>query len=142
MASTQISSPSGKTYLTRLKALCDASGVLPSSLALSGELGDLGTRPSNSSSSASIHKATYQGRTVAVKSLKARRTQTPESMHKVRGLVYVFIIGLLTGFSSGWSRRLSGGHGFDTRMSCRSSELQLNKTGSRSFLNGFPMVIL
>lgn len=51
---------------------------------LSGELGDFGTRPVNSSGSANIHKATYQERVVAVKALKARRMQSSDSMHKVR----------------------------------------------------------
>lgn len=83
LASTEINSPSGKTYLTRLKALCDTSGILPSSLMLSGELEDLGTRPLKSSGSADIHKATYRGRLVAVKTLNVRRTQKPEDLRKV-----------------------------------------------------------
>lgn len=84
MASTEISSPSRKTYITRLKALCNASGVLPTSLLLPGDIGDLGTRPVNSNSSANVYKATYQGRAVAVKVLKARRMKMPDNMHKVR----------------------------------------------------------
>lgn len=79
-------------YFTRLKALCDASGVLPSSMMLSGELEDLGTRPSNSSSSASIYKATYHGRMVAVKVLNAHRLQTPENVHRVRASLFEFVI--------------------------------------------------
>lgn len=51
---------------------------------LSGELDSLATRPLKSSGSAGIYKATYRGRMVAVKTLKAGRNQTPEYMHKVR----------------------------------------------------------
>jgi serine/threonine protein kinase len=46
----------------------------------------------NSSSSANVHKATYHGRAVAVKALKARRVQTPDDMHKVGTQWFVFIV--------------------------------------------------
>ena len=89
---TEINSPCWKTYLTRLKALCDASGVLPTSLMLSGDLGDAGTRPMSSNNSANVHKATYRGRAVAVKALKARHTQTQDDVHKVRTRPFVLFI--------------------------------------------------
>lgn len=92
MASTEINSPSGKTYLARLKALCNASGVLPTSLALPGDLTDLRTRPVNPSGSANVYKAAYRGRPVAVKALKAGRAQTQDDVHKVRSRRFVFIV--------------------------------------------------
>jgi hypothetical protein len=58
---------------------------------LSGELGDLGTRPLKSSGSADVYKATYRGRVVAVKALKTHPTQTLEYMHKVRTRRFVSI---------------------------------------------------
>lgn len=82
LVSTEINSPSGKTYLTRLKALCEVSGTLPTLLTLSGEFGDLGTKPVNASGSANIHKANYEGREVSVKTLKVRSKQPLDSAHK------------------------------------------------------------
>lgn len=84
MTSVGINSPSGKTYLTRLRAICNASGMVPTPLVLSGNLDGLGTQPVESNGSATIYKATYQGRVVAVKALKARRIQAPDDTHKVR----------------------------------------------------------
>ena len=84
MTSAGITSTSGKTYLTRLRAICDASGVVPTPLVLPGTLDDLGTQPVDSNGLANIHKATYQGRVVAVKALKPRRIQTSDDTHKVR----------------------------------------------------------
>ena len=140
MASTGINSSSGKTYLTRLKVLCDTSGILPSSLMLSGEIGDLGTRPLKSGGSTDIHKATYRGRLVAVKSLNIRRTQKLEDPHKVGARGFLSIVKyMLTEFPRGWSRRLSGGHGSGTRISCRSSELQHSRASSRWSQNGSRM---
>lgn len=92
MTSAEINSPSGKTYLARLKALCEASGTLPTSLMLPGGLGDLGTKPTNSSSSADIYRATYKGREVAVKTL---RVSGSSSVHKVRAQRSAYIIALI-----------------------------------------------
>ena len=84
LTSAGIGSPSGKTYLTRLRAICDVSGALPTPLVLPGDLEGLGTQPVDSNGLANVHKATYQGRAVAVKALKARRMQEPDGTHKVR----------------------------------------------------------
>ena len=85
MTSAGINSPSGKTYLSRLRAICNASGVLPTPLVLPGNLDGLGTQSVDSNDLAIIHKATYQGRMVTIKALKARRIQAPDDTHKVRG---------------------------------------------------------
>lgn len=106
-----------------------------------GGLSDLGERPVNSGGSANIYKATYKGGTVAVKVLKARRSQAPDIMHKVRSRSFKFNLAPLTRSSSDWSGRWSGGRGSDMKISCRSLASRYSKTGSRWSLNGSPMVI-
>ena len=92
LTSAGINSPSGKTYLARMRAICDTSGVLPTSMVLPGSLEGLGTRPVNLNGSANIHKAIYQGRTVAVKALMAHSMETPDNTHKVRIRLFRSII--------------------------------------------------
>ena len=96
LASTEISSPSGKTYLTHLRAICSASEVLPTPLVLPGNLDNLGTLPANSNGPANIHKANYQGRVVAVKALEARHIQAPDNMHNVRTRWFIPSLFILT----------------------------------------------
>lgn len=141
MISTEINSPAGKTYLARLKALCETSGQLPTQLILSGELGDLETEPVNSSSSANVHKGSYKGCEVAVRVLKVRSQQSSEATHKVRMRRCVCIFGLPAGFLSGWSRRWLSGHASGTKTSCRSLGSLRSHPGSLSSPNGCPLVI-
>ena len=49
-----------------------------------------------SNGSANIYKATYQGRVVTVKALKAHRMQAPDDTHKVRMPRYYISLPVLT----------------------------------------------
>lgn len=139
MALTKINSSPGKTYLARLKALCEVSGALPTPLMLSGALGDIGTEPVNSSGSANTYKAIYKECEVAVRTLKCRSKESMEGSYKVRMRRCVNFFGLLTDFPSGQSRRWLSGHGSSTKTYFRSLGFLLNHPGSLWSPNGCPM---
>jgi predicted unusual protein kinase regulating ubiquinone biosynthesis (AarF/ABC1/UbiB family) len=59
-----------RKYLRNLQKLCGASGVLPRSFFLAGELEEVSKRPFDGGSFADIYKATYEGQKVVVKVLR------------------------------------------------------------------------
>ena len=60
-----------RKYLRCLQKLCGASGVLPQSFSLAGELEEVDKAPFSGGGYSYVYRATYEGKRVAVKVLKA-----------------------------------------------------------------------
>jgi hypothetical protein len=91
-----IGQDSGRVYLKCLQSLCGASGVLPASFILTDGFDDIEERPFASGGSADLYKATYMGRQVVAKTLKAASGYNPEDSYKVSREItlrsYVFLM--------------------------------------------------
>ena len=72
-----------KKCLKYLRKLCGTFGILPSSFILEPTFNERGVEPFATGGFSHVYKATYNGRTVAIKTLRIATTVDPEKAHRV-----------------------------------------------------------